>query len=105
MPADRSPRAIIPTHAGGIVVGFGSRFWHERPMLDEGERVAALTGCYGYESSGRAKRDPTRRVSGETTSGWPHTLHIEPWTPELECLCAVPRAERTRRLRWTHPSC
>ena len=40
-------RRTIPTRAGGIVVGRGSMFWHERPMLEKGEAVAALTGCYG----------------------------------------------------------
>ena len=43
-----TPRLTIPTHTGGIVVGRGSKFWHERPMLKEGEHVAALTGCYRY---------------------------------------------------------
>jgi hypothetical protein len=41
-------RLTIPTHTGGIVVGHGSKFWHERPKLEKGEQVAALTGCYGY---------------------------------------------------------
>lgn len=40
-------RLTIPTRAGGIVVGHGSKFWHERPTLQKGEQVAALTGCYG----------------------------------------------------------
>ena len=39
-------RITIPTRAGGIVVGRGSKFLHERPPLQEGEYVAALTGCY-----------------------------------------------------------
>lgn len=37
----------IPTRTGDIVVGYGSKFWHERPMLQPGEQVIALTGCYG----------------------------------------------------------
>ena len=46
MTTDRRARLTIPTHAGRIVVGRGSKFWHERPMLGEGESVVALTGCY-----------------------------------------------------------
>lgn len=37
----------IPTRTGDIVIGYGSKFWHERPMLQPGEQVIALTGCYG----------------------------------------------------------
>jgi hypothetical protein len=48
MSRDGTARLTIPTRTGGIVVGRGSAFWHERPMLEKGERVAALTGCYGY---------------------------------------------------------
>jgi hypothetical protein len=40
------PRLTIPTEAGSLVFGRGSRFWHERPKLQKGEYVAALTGCY-----------------------------------------------------------
>jgi hypothetical protein len=43
---DRTPTLTIPTHAGGIVIGHGSKFWHERPMLHAGEQVTAITGCY-----------------------------------------------------------
>lgn len=39
-------RRIIPTRAGTIVLGHGSRYWHERPPLRAGERVVAITGCY-----------------------------------------------------------
>ena len=45
------PHLTIPTRTGGIVIGHGSKFWHERPMLQKGEQVAALTGCYGYDSN------------------------------------------------------
>jgi hypothetical protein len=40
------PRLRIPTRAGTIVLGRGSRIWHERPRLKEGESVVAITGCY-----------------------------------------------------------
>jgi hypothetical protein len=30
-------RVTIPTHTGGIVIGRGSKFWHERPTLQRGE--------------------------------------------------------------------
>lgn len=40
------PRLVIPTVAGRLVVGRGARFWHERPPLQAGERVMALTACY-----------------------------------------------------------
>jgi hypothetical protein len=36
----------IPTYAGSLVLGRGSKFWHERPMLLQGEYVTAITGCY-----------------------------------------------------------
>jgi hypothetical protein len=39
-------RLVIPTRAGAIVVGRGSRVWHERPRLLPGEQVVALTGCF-----------------------------------------------------------
>ena len=40
------PRLRIPTRAGTVVLGRGSRVWHERPRLKEGESVIAITGCY-----------------------------------------------------------
>jgi hypothetical protein len=46
MPEDGRPIVSFPTESGSIVVGHGSRFWHERPRLAEGERVIGLTGCY-----------------------------------------------------------
>jgi len=48
-----NPQAIltIPTTTGAIVLGRGSRIWHGRPSLQEGEFVAALTGCYGNASA------------------------------------------------------
>jgi hypothetical protein len=45
-PLDRAPRVIFPSRPGSIVVGRGSVFWHERPMLRPGEHVVALTACY-----------------------------------------------------------
>jgi len=45
-PHGEPPRLIIPTRAGSIVVGRGSRVWHERPRLLPGEHVVALTGCF-----------------------------------------------------------
>ena len=41
-----TPRIVIPTRIGTLVVGRGSQTWHERPRLQEGEYVAALTACY-----------------------------------------------------------
>lgn len=37
---------VIPTRIGSLVVGRGAQTWHERPRLQEGEFVAALTACY-----------------------------------------------------------
>lgn len=48
------PRLRIPTSAGAVVIGRGSRFWHERPRLQTGESVVALTGCYKASSPGAA---------------------------------------------------
>lgn len=39
-------RLRIPTRAGTIVLGRGSRVWHERPRLKPGEAVTAITGCF-----------------------------------------------------------
>lgn len=41
-----SVRLRIPTIAGGVVFGRGSEVWHERPRLQPGEQVIAITGCY-----------------------------------------------------------
>lgn len=41
-----SPRLSIPTAEGTVALGHGSRFWHERPALQPGENVVAITGCY-----------------------------------------------------------
>jgi hypothetical protein len=43
---DGTPRLTIPTQAGAIVFGRGSKVWHERPKLEAGESVDALTACY-----------------------------------------------------------
>jgi hypothetical protein len=40
------PILTIPTVTGAIVLGHGSKVWHERPRLQQGENVVALTGCY-----------------------------------------------------------
>jgi hypothetical protein len=45
-PAGREPILTIPTLAGALVVGRGSKVWHERPVLQPGEQVMAITGCY-----------------------------------------------------------
>jgi hypothetical protein len=42
----KRPRMTIPTRPGALVLGYGSRFWHERPVLRAGERVVALTACF-----------------------------------------------------------
>jgi hypothetical protein len=44
------PRLIIPTGIGTMVVGSGSRTWHERPPLQPDERVIALTACFAAAS-------------------------------------------------------
>jgi hypothetical protein len=36
----------IPTECGAVVIGAGSKFWHERPVLEKGEQIDALTACY-----------------------------------------------------------
>lgn len=41
-----APVLRIPTREGTIVLGHGSRVWHERPRLKPGESVTAITGCY-----------------------------------------------------------
>jgi hypothetical protein len=46
MTSDPLLRLAIPTRIGGSVIGRGSQYWHERPKLEKGEYVAALTGCY-----------------------------------------------------------
>lgn len=40
------PRLRIATRPGTIVLGRGSRIWHERPPLKPGECVTAITGCF-----------------------------------------------------------
>ena len=40
------PLLSIPTEAGTVVLGRGSRYLHERPVLQRGEYVAAITACY-----------------------------------------------------------
>lgn len=37
---------LIETHQGSLVAGYGSRTWHGRPPLQEGERVYLLTACF-----------------------------------------------------------
>lgn len=48
--ADKSsigaPSLQIPTRSGTLVLGRGSQVWHERPKLQAGESVTAITGCY-----------------------------------------------------------
>lgn len=44
--------AIIPTRTGSLVLGVGSVYWHERPMLQDGEYVTAMTACYSVPRSG-----------------------------------------------------
>lgn len=39
-------RAVLPTELGTIVVGLGSEHWHERPRLQAGEHLTALTACF-----------------------------------------------------------
>jgi hypothetical protein len=51
MTADRNPHLTIPTNVGDVVVGWGSKFLHERPKLEKGEYVTALTGCYRSASA------------------------------------------------------
>jgi hypothetical protein len=48
MTSGRTPILTIPTETGAIVIGRGSKFWHERPNLKEGEHVIALTACYSH---------------------------------------------------------
>lgn len=45
-PTGEAPRLVIPTRAGGVVLGRGWETWHERPRLHEGEHVVALTACF-----------------------------------------------------------
>lgn len=42
----RAPRQVIRTRPGRLVFGLGSQVWHERPQLQPGERVVALTTCF-----------------------------------------------------------
>ena len=51
----QSATMIIPTRTGTIVLGYGSRYWHERPHLRPGERVIAITGCYASAADNRAQ--------------------------------------------------
>lgn len=41
-----APCQIIRTRPGRLVFGLGSQVWHERPQLQPGERVIALTTCF-----------------------------------------------------------
>ena len=43
---EAEPRLTILTRSGTLVAGRGSQFWHERPTLQPGERVVALTACF-----------------------------------------------------------
>jgi hypothetical protein len=47
-----TPTAVIPTMSGSVVVGRGSRTWHDRPRLQEGESVIALTACFSSVPEG-----------------------------------------------------
>lgn len=42
----RKARTILPTQAGALVIGLGSTNWHERPALQDGEHLIAMTACY-----------------------------------------------------------
>jgi len=44
------PKAIIETKVGSVVVGLGSKNWHRRPELQEGEYLTAITACYSTSS-------------------------------------------------------
>ena len=44
--AGAAPAGVIPTRSGMLVMGWGTRVWHERPQLRPGESVTALTACY-----------------------------------------------------------
>jgi len=48
------PSMVIPTFAGTLAIGKGSRYWHERPSLSEGQSVIALTGCFHVLEEHRA---------------------------------------------------
>ena len=39
-------RLVIPSCIGTLVIGRGSETWHERPTLQKGEYLAALTACF-----------------------------------------------------------
>lgn len=43
----RPPKQVIKTMAGAFVIGRGAQVWHERPRLQKGEQVQALTACFG----------------------------------------------------------
>lgn len=42
-----APLATIFTKTGRLVIGRGSKVWHERPLLKTGESVVAVTACFG----------------------------------------------------------
>lgn len=44
--SQRAPRAVFPTEIGALIVGLGSAHWHERPVLQDGEHLTAITSCY-----------------------------------------------------------
>ena len=50
-------RVTIPTRPGALVIGLGSEFWHERPMLEQGEQVSALTACYQRDQDCERRAD------------------------------------------------
>ncbi|MGO9545721.1 MAG: hypothetical protein ACLPPF_13125 [Rhodomicrobium sp.] len=50
MPSDRKPRLTIQTSTGGMVIGRGSKVWHERPPLEKGEHITVLAGCFRRSS-------------------------------------------------------
>lgn len=39
-------KTSLPTRALSMIVGYGSRYWHERPELKIGESLTALTACF-----------------------------------------------------------
>jgi len=46
-PSDvNNPRVVLPTKAGSLIIGLGAANWHERPTLQNGEFLTAITACY-----------------------------------------------------------
>jgi hypothetical protein len=62
-PHDDGIKLRIPTQPGTIVLGYGSTIWHERPRLQSGEHVIALTGCYGVGMSSKHALEQDERAA------------------------------------------